>query len=118
MRNLILTAAIATQLAGCGALFNNSTQQVYVTSNLRGQIIVDGQPTGVRAPGTVVVNNHTDHVISVQGPDGRAGACALTATVGGGYVVLDILAGLLGVVIDAATGAWKSVGNSCYVNVL
>jgi hypothetical protein len=111
---------VAAQLAGCGAIFNSGTAQVTVTTNAPGgQIFVDGQPTGMTAPGVVSVNNHKDHVIGVQMPDGSMGTCSLTSSVGVGYVVLDVVfTALLGVIVDAATGSWKSVDNTCHVQVL
>ena len=33
----------------------------------------------------------------------------ITNHVGAGWIVLDVLAGLVGVIVDAATGAWYSL---------
>ena len=119
MRNTLIAAALAAQLAGCGAIFNSSTKPVTVTSNVPGEITVNGQPTGVMAPGVVTVNNHKDHVIGVRTADGAMGTCALTSSVGAGYVILDVVfTALLGVIVDAATGSWKSVDDACHVNVM
>lgn len=118
MRPLI-ALVLASQLAGCGAILNSSTADVTVSSNVSGEIYVDGQPTGATAPGVVRVGNHKDHVIGVRTADGKVGTCQLTSSVGAGYVVLDVVfTALLGVIVDAATSSWTSVDNTCHVQVM
>lgn len=120
MWRTITAVALAAQLAGCGAIFNSSQQPVTVTTNaIGGEITVDGQPTGQPAPGIVMVGNHEGHTIGVRTPDGAMGTCQLTTSISAGYVILDVvLTGLIGVIVDAATGAWKSVDDRCHVNVM
>lgn len=87
--------------AGCGAILNSSTATVNGPAGTR----VNGNPV------PTIVSQKSSHQVTM--PDGRT--CVITSGASGGYVVADILlTGLLGVVIDAATGAWKTLdADSC-----
>ena len=58
------------------------------------------------APGPVVVSKKMPHEVTY--PDGRR--CIIDSSVGAGYVIADIfLLLLLGVIVDAITGDWKTL---------
>lgn len=79
---------------GCGAILNSST----ATVNGPHGTTVNGNPV------PVVVSQKASHQVSM--PNGNT--CVITSSASGGYIIADIfLTGLLGIVIDAATGAWK-----------
>jgi hypothetical protein len=113
MRTLTV-AALAISLTGCATLFGTDAKTVTVNSATPGaQVLVDGQPMGY-TPTAVTLDAHKDHSIVVRSARGETG-CRLVTSVGAGWVILDILAGFIPVVIDAATGAWATIdGTPCY----
>jgi hypothetical protein len=116
MRTLMLTTAVV--LGGCGTLFTSNTRSITVQSNVPGaQITIDGVPAGT-TPARLEVDNHKSHIVVVTGPSGQSSSCRLSASVGGGWVILDILAGLVPIIIDAVTGDWVTLNDThCFVNL-
>ncbi|HTR54592.1 MAG TPA: hypothetical protein VMJ10_28065 [Kofleriaceae bacterium] len=74
----------------------------------RGTIVVDGEPAG-QGPQALLVSSHADHVIEVGDK-----SCRLVRTVGGGWILLDVLSWgvVVGLIVDAATGEWSTVDPS------
>ena len=97
---------IVLLLSGCATLFSGNTATISVTALPGAPVTVDGAPAG-KSPTTIVVSNHSDHTIVVGDQ-----SCRVSANVGGGWVILDILAGLVPIVIDAVTGDWQTVDAS------
>jgi hypothetical protein len=59
-------------------------------------------------PTRVRLAHNKDHVITFRFPDGREQIVPVGRDVNGGYIVLDVLvAGILGIVVDAVTGGWS-----------
>lgn len=54
-------------------------------------------------------DNHQSHRVVFQKEGYDDAVCELTASVGTVWVILDVLGGLVPVIIDAATGEWKSL---------
>ena len=102
---------------GCGTLLNGGTGKVRVTSSAPGSVYVDGAKRG-QTPITVELDAKKSHRIAVKTRDGREGSCALTSAAGGGWIILDILFGLLPLLVDAVTGGWSSLDkNACHIKV-
>lgn len=105
MKKIVLVVA-AMSVSACGALFNGGPANVAVSSNPAGaEVWVDGTNRGV-TPMTLSLAKNQNHTITLR----RAGYGEATATVNRklstGYLILDILGGLLPVIVDAATGSW------------
>jgi hypothetical protein len=105
MKKIALFAA-AMSLSACGALFNGGPANVAVSSNPAGaEVWVDGTNRGI-TPMTLSLTKNQNHTITLR----RAGYQDATATVNRklstGYLILDILGGLVPVIVDAATGSW------------
>ncbi len=99
----LIPVAILATLSGCGTLFSSDTTTIAVRGQPGAVIMVDGAPSG-RSPGDVVVNSHKDHTIVVGDQ-----SCRMVASVGGAYVILDILFMLAPLIVDAVTGDWATV---------
>ena len=96
-------------LAGCGMLFIPSTKDVTVNSSpVEAQVSIDGVDHGL-TPLTIELDNNESHTIVISKDGYETVTCNLTARVKGGIIVLDILGGLIPVIVDAATGAWKAL---------
>jgi hypothetical protein len=95
-RRLALILLVATATSGCGAMFNSSTATVNGPPGTE----VDGNPV----PATV--SQKSPHQVTM--PNGQR--CTLESAAAGKYIILNILfTGLIGIVIDAATGDWKTL---------
>ncbi len=57
-------------------------------------------------PFSLDLNNHTSHTVVFRQRDIQEVTCQLTTSVGAGWVILDVLVGLI---VDAATGKWNSL---------
>jgi hypothetical protein len=96
MKAILVLGVLAA--SGCGAILNSST------------VTVNG-PQGTEVDGASVpatVNQKGSHQVVM--PDGRR--CVLTSDAAAKYIILDILfTGLIGIVVDAATGDWKTLNS-------
>jgi hypothetical protein len=120
MRALALIAALVAS-SGCATVLNENSRIVTVQSNLPGAMVVlDGRAIGP-APRTVQVTNSHDHTIVVHAPGHAPETCFLDATVGVGWVVLDVILIplILPIVIDLVTGEWRDLESTdCYVTLV
>ncbi|MGH7857461.1 MAG: PEGA domain-containing protein [Candidatus Binatia bacterium] len=106
MRILSIVVALA-MVSGCATLFKSKTTDVQVSSSQPGAtVMVDGQAQGT-TPTSVTLSNKVDHVISVDGQE-----CRISSSASTGWVVLSVLAGGVGWIIDLVTGNWKSLDKS------
>ena len=95
--------------SGCATLFKGSTEDVNFTSQPQGaKVIVNGQILG-NTPVELNLKTNKTYTIEFKKDGYVSNTVILNNSVSGGYVVLDILGGILPVVIDAATGAWYTL---------
>ena len=107
-------AVLGVLSSGCGALFNGPVQTVEIrSSDPQAEIITNGTVIG---KGTAqITGSPTDPpVVYVRGKDGAIARVDLEGSVGAGWVVLDVLAGLtiIGLaapICDAAFNGWSSL---------
>lgn len=98
-------AALLVFVMGCGTILNSSTARV----NLPPGVTLDG------AQGSVLVSQQSSHIVMY--PDGRQ--CLLEPHIGALYIIGDVvLFFLLGLLVDAATGNWKSLDSADCPGVL
>jgi hypothetical protein len=117
----MLTYRIAPVLlvaTGCATLFSTSTSNVAMTSSPTGAAVyIDGTRAGV-TPTIVELENNKSYTVAFRTDDGGESSCRINRKVGAGWVILDILGGLIPVIIDAATGAWYGLDTrTCDVNI-
>ena len=112
-------AALAIFGSGCGAIFTESSRQVSFNSDPPGaEVLVDGVPIG-RTPMQAALSNRKSHTVVIQNAKTNAITCQLGASVGAGWIVLDILLGLVPVIIDAATNGWTTLDqDACYARLV
>ena len=104
-------AAILTLLltTGCATLFNDGMKTVAMSSNPAGaEVWIDGTRRGT-TPVSFDLNNHQGHTVVFRQEGHQEVTCQLTTSVGAGWVILDVLGGLIPVIVDAATGKWNSL---------
>lgn len=106
--SLVVLGLILFFGTGCAAIFNSGPEPVELASDPEGtEIFLNGEKMG-STPITLQLHAEKQHVITFRRPGYEDSTISLTTHVQPGWVVLDILAGVVGVAIDAATGEWKA----------
>lgn len=115
---LLLLTSFVFALPGCATLFNSGSANVPMSSDPTGaEVIVDGNRRGT-TPVTLELDNNSKHTVVFQKEGYKDVTCELGTSVGAGWVVLDVLGGLAPIIIDAATGKWKSLNTkNCNVTM-
>lgn len=117
LKHLVLLILIVAT-AGCGALFNTKVKTIAMTSTpAQAEVWIDGTMRGV-TPLSLPLDNQDSHTVIFRKDGYEDVVCELSSNVGAGWVLLDLLGGLLPIIIDAATGDWKGIGeDSCNVGL-
>ena len=106
MRKVLGVLGTTLLLAGCGALFNGGPAKVAFTSSPDGaDVIVDGTRRG-STPVILDLQKNQDYTVILKKDGYKDVTVALNKKVSAGYVVLDVLGGIIPIVVDAATGSW------------
>lgn len=103
---LVLIAFITFAAAGCGALFNNGPALVTFTSTPDGaDVFVNGTRRGT-TPLSIPLSKSEDYAVTFRKAGHEDVVATVNKKVGAGWVILDVLGGLVPIIIDAATGSW------------
>jgi len=102
-----VTAILAALLiTGCATIFSSSTQKVGYSSDPTGaKVYVNGQLMG-NTPFELSMKKDKSYTIEFRKDGYENKTVVLNNSIGAGWIVLDVLGGLIPVVIDAATGNW------------
>ncbi|MDX2059486.1 MAG: PEGA domain-containing protein [Gemmatimonadales bacterium] len=105
-------------LGGCATLLASKSKEISLTTEPAGaEVLVNGNRVGL-TPMRLKVEHGKSHTITFRKAGHRDMSCELTAKTGAGWVILDVLTGLVPIIIDAATGDWKQVkGDGCSVTL-
>jgi len=103
-------AVIISMIApGCATLFGSTKAQVYTSSDPKGaDVYVNGVRMGT-TPFTLNLAKNQEYMIEFKKEGYKTIGQKINSKVGAGWVILDVLGGLVPVVIDAATGNWKKL---------
>lgn len=94
-------------MTGCGAMFGGTTQLIRVDSSPPGAKIRTSPPSGeYSTPASMSLERKSNYTLTFEKEGYSPAKFEIQHRLRGGIVALDVLAGLLGVVVDAATGAW------------
>ena len=101
--------AVLVSTSGCATLFAPQKQNVYASSNPAGaDVYVNGVRMGV-TPYTLNLKPNQQYTIEFKKQGYKTIGRTINSKVGAGWVLLDVLGGLIPVVVDAATGSWKKL---------
>ncbi|NUO64819.1 MAG: hypothetical protein HOQ11_02465 [Gemmatimonadaceae bacterium] len=107
-RALAVTAACA--LTGCGTILHGPRQAVPVNSNPAGatvQTTPAAEGGTVTTPGTLDLERKHSYQLTFTSPGYSPATVNLHPNIGTGTVIADVLlTGLVGVIVDGATGSW------------
>lgn len=109
MRAKVLTLVlVCLYLSSCATVFKGTSEEVNFNSNPIGaEVWIDGKNMG-KTPVKFKLTSKKTYMIEFKFEGYETKTVSLTNHVGAGWVILDVLAGLVGVIVDAATGAWYS----------
>jgi hypothetical protein len=103
-----LFVVIGLVATGCATLFKGTSEEVRLESKPGGaEVWIDGQKIGT-TPVSLKLESKKTYNIEFK-LDGKTKTFRLTNHMAAGYLILDILAGLVPVIVDAATGAWMKL---------
>jgi PEGA domain len=104
---------VALLLSGCAALFSSKSSNVSFNSNPVGaDIWINGARMGT-TPVSLDLKKNKDYTVTFKKAGFEDMTCDIGKSVGAGWVILDVVGtGIVGVVIDAATGSWYSLDKS------
>jgi hypothetical protein len=101
-----LLAVAALILNGCASIFKGTREEVMFDSGPGGaEVWVNGAKVGV-TPCRIQFKSKEDLKVEFKKEGYETKSYFISGSVGAGWVVLDVLGGLIPVIIDAATGAW------------
>jgi PEGA domain len=107
MREIFFALTILV-ISGCAALFKGPSEVVEFTSNPGGaSVYINGMLKG-KAPLQLKLETKRAYDVEFRLQGRESVRATITNRVGAGWVILDILGGIIPVVIDAATGSWYS----------
>ena len=117
MRFVILSL-ILLLLVSCATVFSGNTDEVSITSEPSDALVaINGIPVG-RTPVSIELEKGMTHQVRIEKDGFEAGYAMISSRIGAGWVILDILAGLVPLVIDAATGSWEGLSPETVHSIL
>ncbi len=106
---LITLVIAAAYLTSCATIFKGNTERVRFRSEPAGATVyVNGQDIGA-TPVSLKLESHRQYVIEFVKPGYRKKVYNVSNHIGPGWIILDVICGVLPVVVDAVTGSWYSL---------
>ena len=103
---LLLAGFLAGSLTSCAAIFKGDSRTVALNSEPMGaQVYINGVNRG-STPVRLDLVSKKNYTVEFRKDGYENQVVALDNKLGVGWIVLDVLGGLVPVIIDAATGSW------------
>ena len=114
---IFLTLFLCFWLTSCATIFKGTKEEVRFDSKPVGaEVWIDGVKFG-NTPAVFQLESKKTYVIEFR-MAGKTKSVRLTNHMQAGYLILDILTGLVPIIVDAATGAWyKLDSNNVIVDI-
>ena len=105
----LLVIPVLGLTTACATLFSPGPVPVAMNSDTAGaEVWINGNMRG-KTPLTLELNNSQPVTVTFKMAGRQDQTVDIGTKVRGGFVVLDVLGGLVPVIIDAATGEWKTL---------
>ena len=115
---LIVVIAFVATLPSCATLFGPKKHPLAVSSDPHGaEVYVNGFKMG-KTPIELNLKADKSYTIEFRKEGFESVTRVVNTKVGAGWIVLDILGGIIPVVIDAATGNWEKLDQDAVNAVL
>lgn len=113
---VIILLAITLLVSGCATILKGSSETVSFNSNPAGAtVLIDGSPVG-KTPTQLSLASKNSYKIEIKKDGYEPSNFILSNKVGAGWVILDVICGVVPVVIDLVTGSFYMLDQS-QVNV-
>ncbi|MFZ4590316.1 MAG: PEGA domain-containing protein [Ignavibacteria bacterium] len=102
-------------VSGCATILSGSKDEINLTSEPQGaKVLVNGINEG-KTPLILNLKKGKDYAIEFVKEGFETKTFRLTSSLGAGWLVLDILlGGIIGIIVDAATGDWNVFSDDFY----
>ncbi len=105
----LFISVLSIFLNGCATLFKGSTEEVNVSSKPVGaEVYVNGVLMGT-TPVTLKLKSNKSYTIQFKKDGFLTKSVVLNNSIGTGWLILDVLGGLIPVIVDASTGNWYTL---------
>ena len=110
----VALAGLVVVSTGCAAIFGSKQKDFNLQSTPEAaDVFLDDNRIGT-TPVKVKLSNQKEHTFVFKKEGYKDASCTLSKGTGAGWVILDILGGIVPVVVDAATGSWSQTkGKGC-----
>lgn len=109
---------LGTTLTGCATLFGKKSHALSVSSDPKGaDVYVNGFKMGT-TPVELSLKADKSYTIEYRKEGYESVTRVVNTKVGAGWIILDVLGGLIPVVVDAATGNWNKLDQDAVNAVL
>jgi hypothetical protein len=106
---LLLLALLAISAAGCATLFGTKSHVLAISSEPEAAtVFVNGEEKG-KTPLRLGLKADRSYLIEFQKEGYKPVTRLVNTKVDAGWVILDVLGGLIPIVIDASTGNWNKL---------
>ncbi len=103
---VLILVSFVVSFTGCAAIFKGSNSKLNLSSDPSGaKVYVNGNYYG-KTPIRILLKSNQTYTIEFRKEGYKTVTQNITNHVGAGWIVLDVIAGLVPVIIDAATGSW------------
>lgn len=111
---LVALAVAACALTGCAAVLGSKQKDFDLQSTPQGaEVFLNGNRLGT-TPVKVKLSNQAEHTFVFRKEGYKDATCTLSRGTGAGWVIFDVVTGLVPIVIDAATNSWSQTkGSTC-----
>lgn len=114
----LLITAITINFSGCATLFSGTKDEVELSSEPAGaEVYVNGQKRG-KTPISLKLKKGKEYNIEFKKNGFEDKLFQISYSLGAGWLILDILGGLIPVIVDAMTNAWNGLDYDAYNAVL
>lgn len=115
---LVFITAVFFIYSGCATILKGSKEEIEFTSEPAGaDVKINNSEEGV-TPLKVLLKKGNEYVVEISKDGYKKKTYRLSYTVNAGWLILDVIAGLVGVVVDAFTGNWCDFDINHYKTVL
>jgi len=103
--------AVMFYSSGCGVMFGGTRQAIDVNSTPTASSVTGDPSIGeYSTPASISLERKSNYVLTFQKEGYESATFTIRRQIRAGIVILDVLfTGLVGVIVDAATGAWYSL---------
>lgn len=103
---IVTLLIMIVSLTGCAAVFTGGRGKIEANSTPSGaEVFVNGEKMG-QTPCTIKLKTKGEYTLTIKKEGFKDQTYKITNKVGAGWVILDVVFGLLPVIVDAVTGSW------------